>query len=45
MTFGHWDRTLALLKAGDVVVLQFGHNDASADQRSHTRARDAARHG
>ena len=30
MTFGHWDRVLALLKAGDVVVLQFGHNDASA---------------
>jgi lysophospholipase L1-like esterase len=38
MTFGHWDRTLALLKAGDVVVLQFGHNDASATNDP-TRAR------
>lgn len=24
---GHWENTLALVKAGDVVVLQFGHND------------------
>jgi lysophospholipase L1-like esterase len=38
MTFGHWDRTLALLKAGDVVVLQFGHNDSSATNDP-TRAR------
>ncbi|TXF98043.1 DUF6250 domain-containing protein [Massilia arenae] len=26
---GHWERTLALVKAGDVVIMQFGHNDAS----------------
>ncbi|QGZ41503.1 lysophospholipase L1-like esterase [Pseudoduganella flava] len=30
ITSGHWQRTLALVKAGDVVVMQFGHNDASA---------------
>lgn len=24
---GHWENTLALVKPGDVVVLQFGHND------------------
>ena len=27
---GYWHRVLALLKAGDVVMLEFGHNDASA---------------
>ncbi|MCW5548220.1 MAG: rhamnogalacturonan acetylesterase [Opitutaceae bacterium] len=27
-TQGHWARALALLKPGDWVVLQFGHNDA-----------------
>lgn len=26
---GHWDRVLAMLKPGDVVTMQFGHNDAS----------------
>lgn len=26
---GHWERTLALVKSGDVVIMQFGHNDAS----------------
>jgi lysophospholipase L1-like esterase len=30
ITSGHWQRTLALVKRGDVVVMQFGHNDASA---------------
>jgi lysophospholipase L1-like esterase len=30
ITSGHWERTLALVKRGDVVVMQFGHNDASA---------------
>ena len=25
---GHWQRTLALIKPGDVVVIQFGHNDS-----------------
>jgi len=29
LTSGHWQRTLALVKPGDVVVMQFGHNDAS----------------
>jgi lysophospholipase L1-like esterase len=27
LTQGHWDRTLALMKPGDVVLMQFGHND------------------
>jgi lysophospholipase L1-like esterase len=27
---GHWQRTAALIKAGDTVLIQFGHNDASA---------------
>jgi lysophospholipase L1-like esterase len=27
LTQGHWERTLALMKAGDVVLMQFGHND------------------
>jgi lysophospholipase L1-like esterase len=30
VTSGHWQRTLALVKKGDVVMMQFGHNDASA---------------
>jgi lysophospholipase L1-like esterase len=30
LTGGHWERTLAFVKAGDVVIMQFGHNDASA---------------
>lgn len=28
LTSGHWQRTLALVKRGDIVILQFGHNDA-----------------
>jgi lysophospholipase L1-like esterase len=27
LTMGHWDRALAFLKPGDVVLMQFGHND------------------
>lgn len=27
-TQGHWDRALTLLKPGDFVIMQFGHNDA-----------------
>ena len=27
LTQGHWARVLALLKRGDLVVMQFGHND------------------
>ncbi|QJE01972.1 rhamnogalacturonan acetylesterase [Massilia forsythiae] len=29
LTSGHWQRTLALIKPGDVVLMQFGHNDAA----------------
>jgi len=28
ITEGHWDRLLAELKRGDIVLIQFGHNDA-----------------
>ncbi len=28
-TQGHWQRALALIKSGDRVVMQFGHNDSS----------------
>lgn len=28
LTAGHWDRVLALMKPGDFVMLQFGHNDS-----------------
>jgi lysophospholipase L1-like esterase len=28
LTGGHWDRVLALLKPGDFVMMQFGHNDS-----------------
>ena len=27
LIMGHWDKVLAMLKAGDVVLMQFGHND------------------
>ncbi len=27
LTEGHWDRVLAMLKPGDFVMMQFGHND------------------
>ena len=30
LTSGHWERTLAFVKPGDLVLMQFGHNDASA---------------
>lgn len=30
LTGGHWDRVLALLKPGDFVMMQFGHNDGGA---------------
>ncbi len=29
LTQGHWERALTLIKPGDFVVMQFGHNDAS----------------
>jgi lysophospholipase L1-like esterase len=28
LTSGHWERTLAFVKPGDYVLMQFGHNDA-----------------
>ena len=36
-TGGHWDKVLAMLKPGDFVIMQFGHNDGTAlndDQRA-----------
>lgn len=30
LTGGHWERTFALMKPGDVVIMQFGHNDNGA---------------
>lgn len=27
LTQGHWDRVLAMMKPGDFVIMQFGHND------------------
>jgi lysophospholipase L1-like esterase len=28
LTLGHWEKVLAMLKAADVVMMQFGHNDS-----------------
>jgi lysophospholipase L1-like esterase len=30
LTAGHWDRVLAMLKPGDFVMMQFGHNDGGS---------------
>jgi lysophospholipase L1-like esterase len=30
LSLGYWDALLALLKPGDVVIMQFGHNDSGA---------------
>ena len=30
LTQGHWERALGLIKRGDFVLMQFGHNDSSA---------------
>lgn len=30
LTLGHWDRVLRMLKPGDFVIMQFGHNDSGA---------------
>ncbi len=38
LTSGHWERTLSLVRRGDVVIMQFGHNDASP-VNDNTRAR------
>lgn len=42
LTQGHWTRALTLLKKGDVVVMQFGHNDA-APLNDTSRARGTIR--
>jgi rhamnogalacturonan acetylesterase len=39
-TQGHWDRTRPLMKPGDFVLIQFGHNDSSA-VNDDSRARGA----
>ena len=38
ITEGHWDEVLATIKPGDVVLIQFGHNDSGAPDEP-TRAR------
>lgn len=38
LTYGHWDRVKAMLQPADVVIMQFGHNDA-ADINDKYRAR------
>jgi lysophospholipase L1-like esterase len=38
LTQGHWDSVMSLLKPGDVVLMQFGHNDTSP-MNDPTRAR------
>lgn len=30
LTLGHWEKALALMKTGDFVIMQFGHNDNGA---------------
>jgi lysophospholipase L1-like esterase len=42
LTLGHWDRALALIKRGDILLMQFGHNDAGA-LNDPTRARGTLR--
>lgn len=41
-TSGHWERTKALIKRGDWVLMQFGHNDASP-VNDNSRARGVLR--
>ena len=39
LTGGHWDKVLAMLKPGDFVMMQFGHNDNGAiNDESRARA-------
>jgi lysophospholipase L1-like esterase len=42
LTGGHWERAFALVKPGDVVIMQFGHNDNGAVNDA-TRARASLR--
>ncbi|MGC4074294.1 MAG: hypothetical protein QM760_17630 [Nibricoccus sp.] len=38
LTGGHWAKVLEMIKPGDFVIMQFGHNDSSA-VNDNTRAR------
>ena len=39
ITEGHWDEVLAMIKPGDIVLIQFGHNDGGLpDDPSRARA-------
>ena len=38
LTGGHWEKVLGMIKPGDFVIMQFGHNDSSA-VNDNTRAR------
>ena len=42
LTMGHWDRVLAMLKPGDIVIMQFGHND-NGPLNDNSRARGTIR--
>jgi lysophospholipase L1-like esterase len=42
LTQGHWDHVLRMLKPGDVVIMQFGHND-NAPLNDDRRARGTIR--
>ncbi len=33
---GHWDKVLSLIKPGDYVIIQFGHNDEKPQPKRHT---------
>ena len=33
---GHWDKVLSLIKPGDYVIIQFGHNDEKPGEKRHT---------
>ena len=33
---GRWDKVLSLIKPGDYVIIQFGHNDEKAGEKRHT---------
>lgn len=42
LTGGHWERAFALVKPGDIVIMQFGHNDNGATNDA-SRARASLR--
>jgi lysophospholipase L1-like esterase len=48
LSSGHWERALALVQPGDIVIMQFGHNDASPvndDKRARGTLRGIGEHG